>query len=160
MATTRLAFAGRTRFVAATVSRNYTHIEHIQQPFFGLRSEATIQVAYRAEYAFGYDLAPDSFAVSGDSNGIVITLTKPRPVATPAAVLLGYRIPDHGLLVDEKQAVIELQRRIQPLVQLNAASIGEEPAVAALCERSLRSFLQAMLSKRPGRPPPVVIAYR
>lgn len=160
VATTRHALAARTRFVGATVSRSYTHIEHIEKPFFGLRSEATIQVAYRADYAFGYDLAPGRFAVTGDHNGIVVTLSKPRPVATPAAVLVSYRIPDHGLLIDEKRAVIELQQLIQPLAENNAASIAEEAAVAALCERSLRSFLQAVLARQSGRPPLLVIAYR
>lgn len=160
VATTHQILAGKTRFVGATVSRNYTHIEHIEQPFFGLRSEATIQVAYRAEYAFGYDLAPGSFTVTGDSKGITVTVAKPRLVATPAAVLLSYRIPDHGLFIDEKRAIIELQQRLQPLAQLNAASIASEPAVAAQCERSLRSFLEAFLSKQSGRQPAVVIAYR
>lgn len=123
---TKKAVSGRTKFLAARIDRDYVHVEHINKSARGIKSDATIILKYAVEYSIGYDLSPESFTVSGDATGIIVTLKKPELVGSPAVGAISHEIPGKGLLIDEKEQVI------------------------ALCERKFGEFLRDFLAKQPN----------
>jgi len=43
---TKKAISGRAKFLAATIDRNYVHVEHINRSALGIKSDATIILNY------------------------------------------------------------------------------------------------------------------
>jgi hypothetical protein len=80
----KAAISEQMKFLAAKVDREYVHVQHIQTSTLGISSDATIILRYAVEYSFGFDLRPEQFAVTGDKNGITVTISKPELVASPA----------------------------------------------------------------------------
>lgn len=148
--TSRKALTEQMKFLAATADREYVHVEHIEKSKLGLKSEATIILKYAVEYSVGFDLKPDSFSLSADKSGIVVSLKKPQLVASPAVKLISYEIPSNGILIDEKTAVINLQQQLHHVALKLGQEIVIEEAVVALCEKKLASFLHDFLSKQPN----------
>lgn len=148
LTTTKKAISEQMKFLAATVDREYVQIEHIERSKIGLKSEATIILRYAVEYSVGFDLRPESFSLSTDNSGIVVSLKKPQLVASPSVKLLSYEIPSKGFLIDEKTAVIELQQQLNQVAQARGSDIAREEAVAALCEKKLAGFLIDFLSRQ------------
>ncbi len=142
------AIEGQMKFLGAKVDREYVQIEHLQKSTLGLKSDATIILKYAVEYSFGYDLKPESFTVLGDKTGITITLNKAESVASPAVKILSHEIPEKGLLIDEKAAVIALQQQLHAVAQNRAKEVQKEEAVVALCEKKLGEFLRDFLTKQ------------
>jgi hypothetical protein len=159
---TKKAISGRTKFLAARIDRNYVHVEHINRSALGIKSDATIILNYAVEYSVGYDLSPESFAVSGDATGITVTLKKPELVASPAIGAISHEIPGKGLLIDEKEQVIALQQQLTIAAEKQGNAISMEEAVIALCERKLGEFLRDFLAKQPNvrAVPAIRFAYR
>ena len=147
---TKKAISGRAKFLAATIDRQYVHVEHIKRSALGIKSEATIILNYAVEYSVGYDLSPESFAVAADATGITVTLKKPELVSSPAIGAISHEIPGKGLLIDEKEQVIALQQRLITAVAKQGDTIKQEEAVIALCERKLGEFLRDFLAKQPN----------
>ena len=162
MTVTKKAMSGQMHFLAAKVDREYVKIEHIQKAALGLKADATIVVKYSVEYSVGYDLRPESFTVTGDKNGITITLSRPELIASPAVNILSHQIPNSSLFIDAKTAVITLQQRLLPIAIKQAIDIKGEEAVRALCEKNLAEFLRDFLAKQPGvnSIPTIRIAYK
>lgn len=148
LTTTKKAISEQMKFLAATVDREYVHVEHIERSKFGLKSEATIILEYAVEYSVGFDLRPESFSVSADNSGIVVSLKKAQLVASPSVTILSHEIPSKGFMIDEKTAVIELQKQLNQVAQKRGQEIVTEEAVAALCEKKLAGFLVEFLSRQ------------
>lgn len=161
LSTTKSAIAEQTKFLAAKVDREYVHVEHIERSKLLLKSEATIILKYAAEYSVGFELRPDDFSIGADASGIVVTLKKPKLVASPAVKLISHEIPSKGMLIDEKSAVIELQQQLHQVAEKKGQDIAAEEAVIALCEKSLAAFLRDFLSKQPNvkMVPPIQFKY-
>ena len=159
---TKTAMTEQMKFLAAKVDREYNLVEHIQKSKLGIPSEATIILKYSVEYSFGYDLKPESFNISGDKNGITITLNKPEVVASPAVKMHSHEIASKGVFVDEKEAIIELQQKLSGVAQVQAKEIQKEEAVIALCEKKLVEFLRDFMMKQPNVVfvPAIRIAYK
>lgn len=150
LSATKKAMTDQTKFLAAKVDREYVHVEHIERSKFLLKSDATILLKYAVEYSVGFEMKPDDFSISADTSGIVVTLKKPKLVASPAVKLLSHEIPSKGILVDEKSAVIELQQQLHQVAEKKGQDIAGEDAVIALCEKNLAAFLRDLLSKQPN----------
>jgi hypothetical protein len=146
----KTALAEQMKFLAAKVDREYAQVQHIQKSTLGFNSDATILIRYAVEYSFGYDLRPDSFSISGNKDGITVTLGRPELVASPAVNILSHEIPSTGLLIDEKAAVIALQQQLFGLAKRHAVQIQRDEAVVALCEKKLAEFLHDFLAKQPN----------
>ena len=159
---TKKAIEGQTKLLAAKVDREYVLVEHIQKGFLGFESEGTIIIKYAVEYSFGFDLRPDSFSISGDTNSITVTVSKPELVASPAVNILSHEIPSTGVLVDEKAAVIAVQQQLFATAKKKANEVRKDEAVIALCERRLTEFLRDFLSKQPGvkTVPAITVVYK
>lgn len=162
LSVTKTAMEEKMKFLAAKVDREYVQVEHIQKEMLGFDSEGTIILKYNVEYSFGYDLRPDSFTVSGDKDGITVTLNKPELVASPAVNILSHEIPSKGILIDEKAAVISLQQQLFGIAKSRANVLKNDEAVIALCEKKLAEFLRDFLAKQPDvRVVPVIkFAYK
>lgn len=67
-----------------------------------------------------------------------------------------------GLFTDEKAAIIRLQEEAARRAQQQGQAMASEPAVMALCEKSLTAFLYAFLEKQPGvkSVPRITVVYR
>lgn len=150
LSTTKRAMTEQAKFLAAKVDREYVHVEHIERSKLLLKSEATIILKYAAEYSVGFELRPDDFSIGADASGIVVTLKKPKLVASPAVKLISHEIPSKGMLIDEKSAVIALQQQLHQVAEKKGEDIAAEEAVIALCEKSLTAFLRDFLSKQPN----------
>ena len=149
-AITRNLLAEHRSFLAAQIDRDYTHIEHLQRDMLGVTFEATIVVTYSASYPVGFDLHPDQFEVSDADGRLILTLPRPQLLAAPAITLLHHTIPSSSFIINEREAVIALQQRLPEIASSHAMGIVSDPAVIALCEQTLRSFLTDLLQRFPG----------
>jgi len=158
----REAVAQKASFLTMTLSRDIVRDQDLKTsirftPFPD--STARIRVKYHVEYPIGYVLAPGKFRVTGDEDGLVITLHKPRLIARPSVKLLSYDVLESGVLIDEKTALLDLQQRIQPEAEKLAKAVLRRPDVVPVSERSLRAFLTGIL-ERQGKAPPITFDYR
>ncbi len=126
-------------------------------------SRARVRVKYHVEYAFGFPLEAGDFTVAREGGDLLVTVRRPRMVAKPSVKLLAYEVLESGILVDEKTAIIELQRRIQPEAERRGRELASRSSVASTSERALRRFLTGLLTEagEGAEPPPrLVIRYR
>ena len=158
----KTALTEQMKFLAAKVDREYIQVQHIQKSTLGFNSDATILIRYAVEYSFGYDLRPDSFSISGNKDGITVTLGHPELVASPAVNILSHEIPSTGIFIDEKAAVIALQQQLFGLAKKQAGQIQRDEAVTAVCEKKLAEFLHDFLAKQPNvkAVPAIKFAYK
>lgn len=150
------------KFLAATVRQPYAVTQVIDQSVLGFHSTGTVAIWYSVEYSFGYDLSPDRFDVTSDREGIRITVTKPRLVATPAVTDLRYKVLSGGLLTDEKAAIIKLYAEASKRAAERGKQLAGEPAIVALAEKQLTAFLRDFLLKQPDvtTVPHIAVVYR
>ena len=150
------------KFLAATVRQPNAVTQVIDQSVLGFHSTGTVAIWYSVEYSFGYDLAADRYDVTSDRDGIRITVSKPRLVATPAVTNLRYKVLSGGLLTDEKAAVLKLYAEASKRAAERGKQLATEPAIMALCEKQLTGFLRAFLLKQPNvtTVPHIAVVYR
>ena len=148
LSTTKKAITEQSKFLAASVDREYAHVEHIERSKFWIKSDATIILKYAVEYSVGFDLRPENFTVDSDANAVVVTIKRPQLVSSPSVRILSHEIPSKGVLVDEKAAVIQLQQQLHEVAKSKGSEIAAEEAVIALCEKKLAVFLQDFLSRQ------------
>ena len=150
------------RFLAATVRQPYAVTQVIDQSVLGFHSTGTVAIWYSVEYSFGYDLAADRYDVTSDRDGIRITIGKPRLVATPAVSDLRYKVLSGGMLTDEKAAALKLYAEASKRAAERGKQLATEPAIMALCEKQLTTFLRAFLLKQPNvtTVPHIAVVYR
>ena len=144
------AITEKMKFLAADVEREYTHIEHVVRGVAGFESSGAVIVKYQVDYSFGYDLKPGNFSISGDKTGLIVTLSKPALVATPAVRMISHEIISKGFFTDEKAAIINIQQQLHTLAKMKGNQIKKEEAVISLCEKKFQEFLVDFLSKQPG----------
>ena len=159
----RTAVADTPSFITLTVSRDKfrdrqfeTSIIYTPLP----SSTALIRVNYNVQYAIGHSLRPGRFSVTGGAEGLVVTLDRPRLVTRPSVQLKSYKVLDSGFLIDERTALIELQRRVLPLESRLAAQVVALPTVTQRSEQVLRRLLQTILKREGVALPPITIKYR
>jgi hypothetical protein len=152
----------QSKFLAATVQREETYTRKITKKKL-FKSDATIVITYTAEYSFGYDLKPDSYEIRDTASGIEIVLSaRPALVATPAMKSKKHEIPDHGLLINEQSAIVELYEGMDDVVLQKGNSMASEEAIVALCEKKLSAFFREFLSRQPGvkKVPGITVTYK
>jgi hypothetical protein len=150
------------KFLAATVRQPYAVTQVIDQSVLGFHSTGTVAIWYSVEYSFGYDLAADRYDVTSDRDGIRITVGKPRLVAAPAVTDLRYKVLSGGMLTDEKAAALKLYAEASKRAAERGKQLATEPAIMALCEKQLTTFLRAFLLKQPNvtTVPHIAVVYR
>ncbi|EJE54474.1 hypothetical protein PMI14_00574 [Acidovorax sp. CF316] len=156
------SLAEQMKLLSATVVREEGSTQIIEKSLLGLASTGVVAVTYTAEYAFGFDLGPDQYDLKATDKGIEVHVNPPRLVATPAVTNLRHRVVSGGLLTDEKAAIIRLQEEAARRARQQGQAMASEPAVVALCEKSLTAFLYAFLEKQPGvkSVPRITVVYR
>lgn len=142
--------AEQMKLLTATVVREERATEIVEKSVLGLASTGVVAVWYTAEYAFGYDLRPGRYTLKAVPKGLEVHLARPTLVATPAVTQLRHRVLSGGLLTDEKAAVIRLQQEAARRAETQGRAMANDPAVLALCEKSLTAFLADFLSRQPG----------
>ena len=100
--------AEQMKLLAATVVREEGATQIIEKSVLGLASTGVVAITYTAEYAFGFDLNPQSYELRATDTGIEMHIHRPTLVAAPAVTHLQHRIVSGGLLTDDKGAVIKL----------------------------------------------------
>lgn len=150
------------KLMAATVVREEGTTQIVEKSVLGLASTGVVAIWYSAEYSFGYDLRPQSYELRSTPAGIEIHLAKPTLVATPAISQLRHRVLSGGLLTDNKGAVIRLTQEASQRAAKQGAAMASDPAVMALCEKSLIAFLSDFLARQPGvkAVPRITVVYR
>lgn len=153
---------GQTKFIAASVQREYDWIREVQRDMKVFSSAGTAAIRYKIDYSFGFDLAAGKFDVTKAGDGIRITVGRPVMVAPPAATLLRWWFPSVGLLTDEKTAALEMFRDVPKHAQRDGELMAAEDSIRALCEKRLIEFFRDFLAKQPGvkAVPNITIAYR
>jgi len=154
--------AAQQKFLAATVSQPNAVTQVIDQSVLGFHSTGTIAIWYSVEYSFGYDLSPNLYDVRSGPAGIEIVVGKPRLVATPAVTNLKYKVLSGGLLTDEKAAGLKLFAEASKRAQARGEQLASDPAIMALCEKQLTTFLRNFLLKQPNvtTVPHIAVVYR
>jgi hypothetical protein len=154
--------SAQQKFLAATVHQPHAVTQVIDQSVLGFHSTGTVAIWYSVEYSFGYELGPDQYDVTSDRNGIRILVGKPRLVATPAVTNLRYKVLSGGLLTDEKAAVLKLYAEASKRAKARGERLATEPAIMALCEKQLTTFLREFLLKQPDvmTVPHIAVVYR
>lgn len=141
---------GQTKLIAAKVTKEYLRIENIQRNLKIFSTEATVTMRYSVEYSVGFDLSPGNFDVSAKDYGLEIRVRRPMLVASPAVKMLSYDIPSESLMVDEKQALLSIIKRLPEKEKTNGKKVSSDPAVEALAEKRLIAFVHDFLAKQPG----------
>ena len=156
------SLAEQMKLLTATVVREEGATQIVEKSVLGLPSTGVVAIWYTAEYAFGYDLRPGSYELRATPKGLEIHLVRPTLVATPAITQLRHRVLSGGLLTDDKGAIIALQQAAAQRAQTQGRAMAAEPAVLALCEKSLTTFLADFLSRQPGvqAVPRITVVYR
>jgi hypothetical protein len=154
--------SNQARFLAATVGRETAVTQVINASVLGLNSTGTVAIWYSVEYSYGFDLAADRYDIKAGDTGIEIHVGKPRLVATPAVTNLKYEVLSGGLLTDEKAAALKLFAEAAKRARIRGTRLASEPAIVALCEKQLVSFLRDFLLKQPGVQvvPTISVVYR
>ena len=154
--------SNQARFLAATVGRQTAVTQVINASVLGLNSTGTVAIWYSVEYSYGFDLAADRYDIKAGDAGIEIHVGKPRLVATPAVTNLKYKVLSGGLFTDEKAAALKLFAEAAKRARIRGAQLASEPAIVALCEKQLVSFLRDFLLKQPGVQvvPTIAVVYR
>ena len=154
--------AEQMKLLAATVVREEGATQIIEKSVLGLASTGVVAITYTAEYAFGFDLSPQNYELRAADTGIEVHIHRPALVAAPAVTHLQHRIVSGGLLTDDKGAVIKLAQEAAKRAQKQGEAMAAEPAVMALCEKSLTGFLYSFLSKQPGvtQVPHITVVYK
>jgi len=138
------------KFLAATVSQPNAVTQVIDQSVLGFHSTGTIAIWYSVEYSFGYDLSPGQFDVKSGPGGIEVVVGKPRLVATPAVTNLKFKVLSGGLLTDETAAGLKLYAEASKRAQARGEQLASDPAIMALAEKQLSTFLRNFLLKQPN----------
>ena len=158
------ALTQQASFLTMTVKMDVIRDEHIETSIKYTplpSSSARVRVKYHVEYPIGYELGPRKFAVTGNADGLVITLHRPRLIARPSVRLLSHHILDAGILIDEEAALIELQQRIEPETERWAVQLLQQPEIVPSSEAALRGFLEPILARQAdGRSPPISFQYQ
>jgi hypothetical protein len=154
--------SSQARFLAATVGRETAVTQVINASVLGLNSTGTVAIWYSVEYSYGFDLAANRYDIKAGAAGIEIHVGKPRLVATPAVTNLKYKVLSGGLLTDEKAAALKLFAEAAKRARIRGEQLASEPAIVALCEKQLVSFLRDFLLKQPGVKvvPTIAVVYR
>lgn len=156
------AFQQRSRFLTMTVEQDIVRDQPLEVRLLGMPSRARIRVTYHVQYPIGYVLEPGKFDVSGEGDTLVITLERPTVIADVAVRLKSHKTLDGGLLIDEQEALLTLQQRIQPDAQNRAPTILARPGIIPTSEAALRGFLQPILASKTAGPqiPKIRFEYR
>lgn len=141
---------GQTKLIAAKITKEYQRIEHIQRNMKIFSTEATVSIRYSVEYSVGFDLSPANFDISAKDYGIEIKVRRPMLVASPSVKVISYDIPSQSLMVDEKQALLSIVKRLPGTEKKNGGKVTSDPAVQALAEKRLIAFVHDFLAKQPG----------
>ena len=149
------------KFLAATVRQPNAVTQVIDQSVLGFHSTGTVAIWYSVEYSFGYDLTADSYDLTPTGRHPII-VGKPRLVATPAVTDLRYKVLSGGLLTDEKAGALKLYAEAAKSAQARGKRLASEPAILALCEKQLTTFLRNFLLKQPNvkTVPHIAVVYR
>ena len=142
--------ADQMKLLAATVVREEGTTQIVEKSVLGIASTGVVAITYTAEYAFGFDLRPESYELRATDTGIEVHIHRPSLVAAPAVTNLQHRILSGGLLTDDKGAVIKLAQEAAKRARQQGEAMASDPAVLALCEKSLIDFLYGFLAKQPG----------
>lgn len=156
------SLAEQMKLLTATVVREEGATQIIEKSVLGLPSTGVVAIWYTAEYAFGFDLRPGSYELRDTPRGLEIHLARPTLVTTPAISQLRHRVLSGGLLTDDKGAIIALQQQAAARALAQGRAMAAEPAVLALCEKSLTGFLADFLARQPGvrAVPRITVVYR
>lgn len=157
------AIEGQVKLLTAQVTREERLTKVIEKNILSrVISRGTVEVSYRAEYSFGFDLAPGQFDVLPIKDGIEIKVSNPKLVAKPSIFDLTHKVLAGGVLTNENAAIISLQEAASSAAAEEAGKLVGDAAVAALCEKKLIEFLAAFLATQPGVSvvPHIVVTYR
>lgn len=154
--------AEQMKLLAATVVREEGATQIIEKSVLGMASTGVVAITYTAEYAFGYDLNPQAYELRATDAGIELHIHRPALVAAPAVTKLQHRILSGGLFTDNKGAVIKLSQEAAKRARDQGEAMASDPAVLALCEKSLTEFLYGFLAKQPGvkQVPRISVVYK
>ncbi len=154
--------SAQQKFLAATVSQANAVTLVLDQSVLGFHSTGTTAIWYDVEFSFGYDLSPDRYDVKSGPAGIEVTVGKPRLVAAPAVTNLKYKVLSGGLLTDEKAGALKLYAEASKRAQARGEQLASDPAIIALCEKQLTTFLRNFLLKQPDvtTVPHIAVVYR
>jgi len=142
---------GQAKLITAKVSKVYLRNQYIERNLRVFSSKAAVALTYAVEYSVGFDLTPNKFDIVSTSEGIEIKVKRPVLVAKPAVSLLSYDMPEESLLIDEKDAILIIQKQLPKLEESNGNNnVAKDPAVMALCEKRLIEFFHGFLAKQPG----------
>jgi hypothetical protein len=154
--------SAQQKFLAATVRQPNAVTLVLDQSVLGFHSTGTIAIWYDVEFAFGFDLSPDRYDVTSGPAGIEISVGKPRLVAAPAVTNLKYKVLSGGLLTDEKAGALKLYAEASKRAQARGEQLASDPAIIALSEKQLTTFLRNFLLKQPDvtTVPNIAVVYR
>ncbi len=159
----RKAVERKTSLLTLTKKYDKQRDREITQSVLGVSaSDIRVRVNYHVEYPIGYVMSPGSFSVSGDAEGLTLTVTRPQLIAKPSVKLEKAVVIDSGLLFNEDKALVRLQQSIQRVAENRAAAVLRERDVLPTSERALRTFLQPFLeaAAEGGKVPPIKIVYK
>ncbi|NUZ06572.1 hypothetical protein [Piscinibacter koreensis] len=156
------ALSSQSRFLAATVTRKERHLQTVERSWLGLKGKGAVVTSYTAQYHFGFDMGPNDYHLALEGNEIVVSVTPPVLVGTPAVSDLQHEVLADGWFVDGQEAALRMYEGASERAMQQGRAMASDAAIVALCEKNLAAFLRAFLAKQPGvrHVPAVRVVYR
>jgi hypothetical protein len=161
LASANAALSGQTQLIAARLRRDERYTRLIRRQRLVFSSDALVEISYRVEYLFGFDLAPGQYALHDTGRQLEIQLGAPQLLAVQV-LSQNHDTPVRGWMIDEDRALNELYRDIPAIAQRQGRQMLASPEVVALCEKQLIAFVADFLARQPGvtRVPHIVVTRR
>jgi len=142
----------QAKLLTASVRRNEGNTLYLTTTMLGglIKSSGAVSISYTADYYFGFAFAPNAYDVRETPAGIEIRIGKPQLIARPAISNLTHKELTTGLFTDTQAAIIKLQEQASDRAFQQGLDMAKQPAIQALCEKSLITALQGFLWKQPG----------
>jgi hypothetical protein len=142
----------QAKLLTASVRREEGYTSYFTTSMLGgmVKSSGAVKVSYTADYNFGFDFGKEAYEIVQTPTGIEIRIGRPMLIGKPAVSKLSHKVLTDGLFTDPQAAVIKLQQQAADRVLQQGLEMAKQPAIAALCERSLIKTLGDFLSKQPG----------
>ena len=147
---TRQKLSEKSRFLAASVEREETHVRHITADRLLFTNNSVVLVSYYTEYSYGYDLSSGKYDIAATPRGIEIRVGRPILVAAPAIKKQSYVAPVKGWFINEAEAATRIYEDLPRVVAESGKKLASDPAVMALCEKKLIAFMTDFLARQPG----------
>lgn len=144
------AVADQIKPPLAKVVREYVHTEKLVKEQHGLKSDATVVVTYKVEFAFGMDLSVAALEVVDTANGIGLKMPRPGLLGEPVVKPLSHQIICATEVPAPQALLAVVHAKFAVLAKRYGTAMATEEGLRALCKVKVLETLRDLVAKQNG----------